>query len=74
MQEDDVDVVDELAATHVAVRVPQHHLEGVVVHHLAALVQHLPERDALHGRGRQVVHRDPVRSATDACANLSSSQ
>jgi hypothetical protein len=44
------------------------------VHHLAALVQHLPERDALHGRGRQVVHRDPVRSATDACANLSSSQ
>lgn len=64
VQEDDVDVVDEPTAADVAIRVPQHHLEGVVVHHCAPLVQHILERDALHGRGRDVVHRDLVRPAT----------
>lgn len=64
MQEDDVDTVHEPAALQLAVRVPQHHLEGVVVDYSAPIVQHLSERDAFHRRGGQVVHWDVLRPAT----------
>ena len=65
MEENDAEVMHHFVAAEVTVRVPNRHLERVLVYGFASLLQHIPPRDAPNIRRCYVEHWNITGPAAD---------
>ena len=66
MEENDAELMHQQAAVHVAARIPNRHLERVVVYDFASLVQHVLPRHVLSNSRCYVVHWNISVPAADS--------
>ena len=66
MEENDAELMHQQAAVHVAARIPNRHLERVVVYDFASLVQHVLPREAPSNRRCYVEHWNISVPAADS--------
>jgi len=74
VEENDAEVMHELAAADLAVRIPDRHLEGIIVDRSASLVQHRMPRDAFRGRRCDIVYGNPVTQPAASAHKLTFGQ